>query len=54
MEPIENFISRLFSIINFNTLTYGMFSERLLKVTIGDYELSEYPDAIVAKGNRYP
>ena len=53
-ELIENFISPLFSIINFNTLTYGMFSERLLKATIGDYELSGYPDAIVAKGRRYP
>jgi len=53
-ELIENFISPLFSIVNFNTLEYGMFSERLLKATIGEYELSGYPDAIVAKGRRYP
>ncbi len=53
-ELIENFISPLFSIINFNTLVYGMFSERLLKAIIGEYELSGNPDAIVAKGRRYP
>ena len=53
-ELIEHFIGPLFSIIDLNTKTYGMFSERLLKAVIGDYELSGYPDAIVAKGRRAP
>ena len=53
-ELIEHFIAPLFSLIDFNTDVYGMFSERLLKGTIGDYELSGYPDAIVAKGRRAP
>ena len=46
-ELIENFIGPMFSLINFNTLKYGLFSERLLKAIIDDYELSGYPDAIV-------
>jgi len=53
-ELIESFIAPLLSIIDFNTKTYGLFSERLLKAAIGDYELSGYPDAIVAKGRRAP
>ena len=53
-ELIENFIGPMFSLINFNTLKYGLFSERLLKAIIDDYELSGYPDAIVAKGRRKP
>ena len=53
-ELIEHFIAPLFSLIDFNTDIYGMFSERLLKATIGDYELSGNPDAIVAKGRRAP
>ncbi len=53
-ELIEHFIAPLFNIIDFNTDIYGMFSERLLKATIGDYELSGNPDAVVAKGRRAP
>ena len=53
-ELIEHFIAPLFSLINYNTLEYGMFSERLLKAIIGDYELSGNPDAVVAKGRRKP
>jgi len=53
-ELIEHFISPIFSLIGFNTLEYGMFSERLLKAVINDYELLGYPDAIVAKGRRVP
>ncbi len=53
-ELIEHFISPLFSLVNFNTLEYGMFSERQLKATIGKYELSGNPDAIIAKGRRRP
>ena len=53
-ELIENFIGPMFSLINFNTLKYGLFSERLLKAIIDEYELSGYPDAIVAKGRRKP
>jgi len=53
-ELIELFIGPLFSLINFNSKTYGMFSERFIKATIGEYELSGQPDAIVAKGRRIP
>ena len=53
-ELIEHFIGPLFALINFNTKEYGMFSERLMKATIGEYELSGYPDAIIAKGRRSP
>jgi len=53
-ELIEHFVGPLFSLINFNTKEYGMFSERLMKAVIGNYELSGCPDAVVAKGRRYP
>ncbi len=53
-ELIEHFIGPLFSVIDLNTNEYGMFSERLLKAIIGEYELSGYPDAVVAKGRRRP
>jgi len=53
-ELIESFIAPLLSIIDFNTKTYGLFSKRLLEVAIGEYELSGYPDALIAKGRRAP
>jgi len=53
-ELIEHFIAPIFALIDFNTKEYGMFSERFLKATIGDYELSGNPDAVVAKGRRVP
>ena len=53
-ELIEHFIGPLFALINFNTKEFGMFSERFLGARIGDYDLSGYPDAIVAKGRRSP
>jgi len=53
-ELIEHFIAPVFNLIDFNTDTYGMFSERLLKATISNYELSGNPDAIIAKGRRAP
>jgi len=54
IELTEHFVGPLFSIINFNTKKYGMFSDRLIKATIGEYELSGQPDAIVATGRREP
>ncbi len=54
IELTEHFIGPLFSIINFNTKKYGMFSERLIKANIGEYELSGEPDAIIASGRREP
>jgi len=54
LELNENFIAPLLNIIDFNTKEYGMFSERLIKATIGEYELSGYPDVMVAKGHRRP
>jgi len=53
-ELVEHFIAPVFALIDFNTDDYGMFLERLLKAVIGDYELSGYPDAIIAKGRRAP
>jgi len=53
-ELTENFIGPLLALINFNSKTYGLFSERLIKAIIGDYELSGQPDAMVAKGRRVP
>jgi hypothetical protein len=49
-ELIENFIGPVFSLVNFNTLEYGLFSERLICAIVKDIELSGKPDAIVAKG----
>jgi len=54
MELIEQFIGPLFNIVDFNSRQYGMFSERLMKAVVGEYELSGYPDAVVAKGRRAP
>jgi len=54
LELNENFIAPLLNIIDFNTKEYGMFSERLIKATIGEYELSGSPDVMVAKGHRRP
>jgi len=53
-ELIELFIGPVFSLVNFSSKKYGMFSERFIKANIGDYELSGQPDAIVAKGRRAP
>ncbi len=53
-ELIEQFIAPVFSLVNFNTKEYGMFSERFIKAVIGDYELSGKPDAIIAKGKFGP
>jgi len=53
-ELTEHFIGPLFSLIDMNTKEYGMFSERLLKCTFENYDLSGYPDAIIAKGRRRP
>ncbi len=53
-ELIELFIGPVFSLVNFSSKKYGMFSERLIKANIGDYELSGEPDAMVAKGRRAP
>ncbi len=54
IELIEHFIAPLFSLVNFNTKTYGMFSWRHMSATIGEYILSGNPDMIVAKGRREP
>ncbi len=53
-ELIEHFVAPVFSLVNFNTKEYGMFSERFIKAVIGNYELSGKPDAIVAKGKFSP
>jgi len=53
-ELIEHFIAPVFSLVDFNTDDYGMFSERFFKGIIDGIELSGYPDAVVAKGRRRP
>jgi len=54
LELVEQFIAPLFNFIDFNDDDYGMFSERLIKCVIDNYEIYGYPDAIVAKGRREP
>jgi len=54
MELIENFISPLFSLINFTTKEYGLFSEREIKAVINDIELKGKPDVMIAKGRYSP
>jgi len=54
MELIEHFIAPLFSIVDFNTRKYGMFSCRPISATINDISFTGEPDAIIAKGRRAP
>jgi len=54
LELVEQFIAPVFNFIDFNNDDFGMFSERLIKGVIDNYELYGYPDAIVAKGRREP
>jgi len=53
-ELLEHFIAPLFSIVNFNTLEWGFFSERTLTATVNDIILTGKPDAIIAKGRYSP
>jgi len=53
-ELIENFVSPIFSLVQFNGLEYGYFSERTLTARIDDIELTGKPDAIIAKGKYSP
>ncbi len=54
IELIEHFIAPIMAIVNFNTEEFGMFSGRTMTGVVGDYELSGEPDAVIAKGRRYP
>ncbi len=50
IELIERFVAPVFSLVNFNTDVYSMFSEREIKAIVDGIELKGKPDAIVAKG----
>ncbi len=54
LELTENFIGPLFSLINFNTKEYGMFSGRELKAIVDNIELKGKPDVIISKGRYSP
>jgi hypothetical protein len=53
-ELIENFIGPLFSLIDFNTVEYGLFSARTMTVVVDGIELTGKPDAVIAKGRYSP
>ncbi len=54
VELSEYFIGPILSLINFNTNEFSIFSERELSGTVGEYEFSGAPDAMIAKGRRRP
>jgi hypothetical protein len=53
-ELREYFIGPLLAFVNFNTKQFHSFCERSISGTIGDYEISGKPDALVAKGRWEP
>ncbi len=53
-ELIENFVGPLLTLIDFNTLDFGLFANRELSAVVDNIRLTGTPDAIVAKGRRYP
>jgi hypothetical protein len=53
-ELLSNFIVPIFTLVNFTTKKFNDFSERNIKATIGEYELSGNPDGIIATGLREP
>jgi len=54
IELIEHFVGPIFSIVNFNTLEFGLFSERELKAVVNEIEIKGKPDAVIAKGRYSP
>jgi len=54
VELSEYFIGPVFTFVNFSTEKFNLFSERQFKATVGEYELSGEPDAVIAKGRRSP
>ena len=53
-ELIENFVGPLFALVNFNSLEYGLFSERPMTAIVDGIELFGKPDAVIAKGRYSP
>ena len=54
IELIEYFIAPIFTLIDFNTELFKIFSERRISATIGEYELYGEPDAFIATGTYSP
>jgi hypothetical protein len=53
-ELDSHFIGPIFSLVNFSSKKFNHYSQRLIKGTVGDYELSGKPDGIVCAGRREP
>jgi len=53
-ELIENFVGPLFALVNFNSLEYGLFSERPMTAIVDGIERFGKPDAVKAKGRYSP
>lgn len=54
LELSEYFIGPLLSLVNFNTDGLKIFTDRTIEATIGEYELTGEPDAVIAKGHYSP
>ena len=53
-ELREMFIGPILTLVNFDNEYFNLFSERELKGTLGNYELSGKPDGIIATGTYDP
>ena len=53
-ELIQYFIAPIISIVNFDTEYFHLFSQHLIKATVGEYELSGEPDMVIARGDKNP
>ena len=54
IELIEFCVAPIFTLVDFQTEYFKMFSERRISAVIGDYELYGEPDALIAKGTYTP
>ncbi len=53
-ELAEYCIGPVLTLVNFNTPHFTLFSDRTITATVGDYELSGEPDAVIATGHYSP
>ncbi len=53
-ELAEYCIGPMLTLVNFNTPHFTIFSNRTITATVGEYELSGEPDAVIATGHYSP
>ena len=53
-ELDSHFIGPVFTLVNFSSKKFNHYSQRFIKGTVGDYQLSGKPDGMVASGRREP